>query len=765
MIKDKMKSLNFYQKLLEIVLFPHPTSGDIVIVPKGTFDPIPDLPPDDAEREKSRIVHLSRSMFPEACTIHELAVGIEFHGELAAFLQQTKPKRIFIVTPWGFPESTKSKRSVKSIGKRMEVSTVSAAIESLGDSAQFGVLVPSSLFESRISSELREKLSAQYGVAYLIDHAQPPDSLGIPEIHRSFRISTVIFKKGLTDKPITKFFQTKENEQEQLLADLSRLTRQDGGQTTHGYVLRQKLAASEPWSFDRHHPDRQKEQEAMAHYGSARQLGDLVEFVPSGIHIINDAYLLRDEGVENGIPVLEGRDLRSDGSVSKDTRYRIAKSTMRDLLQAGDICVRALLGPAPENLVVVQIEPHMLPLVASDRIIVLRPKSDLSIDQREFLVAYLGSATATKQYRFRASGSISILKSALIELPLPLPDEQLTVAIRGIKDASRLYSQWQNESKQALDALFALEPTQNIRNVILASSRKNRQRLEAAQQIDDFSYRVRTRFPHPLAYRWRIVETQKADREGYAKVLECAEVAACYLACLAILMARNEGIELGCLGNLFSFGDKDKRTSMGEWVNILDEVAKSRAISKLSNHNELYEVSSIMKGKTGGALRSLMNKRNDTSHRRGPENHVVEINFTEAKQELEQLYRAIEFVSEYPLYYVENTQRDSLIGSTGYSFRHLTGDHPLVPLQNDVYLSSELEAGSLYLKDRSGKLHLLRPFLIRRECPECGHWATFYLDSYDKDSKACRLITMEHNHTFTDEKVTLAFQRSGMFTK
>jgi hypothetical protein len=126
------------------------------------------------------------------------------------------------------------------------------------------------------------------------------------------------------------------------------------------------------------------------------------------------------------------------------------------------------------------------------------------------------------------------------------------------------------------------------------------------------------------------------------------------------------------------------------------------------------------------------------------------------------LLQAVEFLSEYPMRYVERTQRDSMRQVTYYDYRDLRGDHPLVPLSYEETEEPELEAQSLYLVDRVGGLHLLRPLLSRRECPDCGNWATFHLDTYKKKPDLSVLKSMECGHTVEDLSISAAFKHIGL---
>ncbi len=77
-------------------------------------------------------------------------------------------------------------------------------------------------------------------------------------------------------------------------------------------------------------------------------------------------------------------------------------------------------------------------------------------------------------------------------------------------------------------------------------------------------------------------------------------------------------------------------------------------------------------------------------------------------------------------------------------------------------MENELEAESLYLVDRQKKLFLLRPLLIRKECPECGTWSTFYLGTYDANTNTPVMKSMEHGHTSAEHDLAAAFRFLGL---
>jgi hypothetical protein len=124
----------------------------------------------------------------------------------------------------------------------------------------------------------------------------------------------------------------------------------------------------------------------------------------------------------------------------------------------------------------------------------------------------------------------------------------------------------------------------------------------------------------------------------------------------------------------------------------------------------------------------------------------------------------LDFLTDYPLYYVVDTKRDSFQGVTRYDYRQMMGDHALVPVSQGLSGNPEIEKESLYLADRAGQLHLLRPLLIGRHCPECQTWSSFFLDSAKVNTNSCSIAmkSMEHGHTWDAPETLDAFRSWGM---
>jgi hypothetical protein len=245
--------------------------------------------------------------------------------------------------------------------------------------------------------------------------------------------------------------------------------------------------------------------------------------------------------------------------------------------------------------------------------------------------------------------------------------------------------------------------------------------------------------------------------------LECAETAICYLAQVALVMMRSVGEPVSYLETMANrLTDTGHGTSFGDWTAILREVQGNKALKTMARV-PFYETARLLDDETvDQALQRLSQNRNDNAHGRGPQGPEVPAKIAESQAALRTLLEAAESLTEYPLRYVEETHRDSIAGLTTYQYRNIMGDHAIVGLAEDQTGLAELEAHSLYLVDRNGDIHLMRPFLTHQECPVCNSWEVFCLDTYAAKEDLCRLKSLTTGHTLSDGHISDVFRYVGL---
>lgn len=118
-----------------------------------------------------------------------------------------------------------------------------------------------------------------------------------------------------------------------------------------------------------------------------------------------------------------------------------------------------------------------------------------------------------------------------------------------------------------------------------------------------------------------------------------------------------------------------------------------------------------------------------------------------------------QFLADWPLAYVDSSRWDTFRRTAAISYRPMMGDHPMVPPRRTTYPESTLEPGSLYVIDSDDQWHLLRPFLIGRDCPTCKTWLTFHVDL---DHGKLVIKSLEHGQTDDGQWLAEALQHVSL---
>lgn len=647
---------------------------------------------------------------------------------------------LLLVPPWH--HSGAGRRGKRSAAHYAYDEVLTACRPADADSV-LAVLTPAELWtsESR-AAQLRATLAEHWDTLTILY------GMGVvPQVHRSAMVAVAFLKARQTFRPPMKIFRVPHTDKgASVEKDFEALLQRGGGSTQYGYVVRELPPTEESLEFDRHHPDVVSQRADLAGFGSVTTLGELYEALPR-IHLVEDSQWISTEEQPGAVRLLGGRDVLRDGSIALPTEESYwVKASPRSFLQSGDLILREIHGRFdPPGLIVAEVTEQDLPAAPAHTAIALRPRA--TTPQQVRLVAqFLRTPLAD---RLVGRSSVHITMKRTLELPVPQPDDVLTAALDDLDAARHRLETWRNDAETLLESAFTSKTAMQARDRIVAQGRGLRLRVEAATLLDDLGYTVRTRFPYPIAYRWRESEARISagdHQAAYSAVLETAEILLCYSALLALALAWEAGIPLGSTTAI-----KEKLLSgrtgpgFGDWVAVLEETASSRKLRALPHQHPIHGIRSLLAGADATDARQRLSKRrNDDAHLRRLDPIDLPSAVTEASADLTLLIERARFLADLPLVHVTAIQWDSLTQTAQVSYRELMGDHPVVPTKTTSLPGNDLEIGSLYLWDSMHELHLLRPFLIGLVCRVCRTWSTFHADLVPKDKVLFK--SLEHGH-------------------
>ncbi|MEU4951710.1 hypothetical protein [Streptomyces lavendulae] len=607
------------------------------------------------------------------------------------------------------------------------------------------VLTPAELWvsDSPRAAELRKTLAEHWDTQAVLYGTGV-----IPQIHPSYVVAAVFLKAKQEHGPPMKVLRMPHaDDAASVEKDFEVLLQRGGGSTRYGYVVRELPPPGESLDFDRHHPDVVSQQADLAGFGSLTTLGKLYEAVPR-INTTADSQWITTEEQPGAVRLLAGRDVLRDGSISlaTDESYWV-KAPPRYLLRPGDLILREIHGPHdPPGLIVAEVAEQDLPAAPSHRTIALRPRDSTTPQQIRLVAQFLRTPLAD---RLVGRSTLHITVKRLLELPVPQPDDALATALDDLAAARHRLEAWSKEAETLLGAAFTQKTAAQARDRIIEQGRGLRQRVEAATLLDDLGYTVRTRFPLPVAYRWRETEARMSagdQQAAYSAILETAEILLCYTALVALALAWEARIPLGSTAAI-----KEKLTGgrsgpgLGDWAAVLQEAAGNRQLRGLPHEHPIHGIRSLLAGQDAADARwRLAKRRNDDAHLRRLDPIDLPPAIAEAFKDLTLLAESARFLADSPLWHVTETRWDSLTQTAQVHYRELTGDHPVVPTKTVLSLRNDLEPGSLYLRDAAHEMHLLRPFLTGQVCRVCRAWSTFHADLIPKGS--VQLKSLEHGH-------------------
>lgn len=662
-------------------------------------------------------------------------------GDATKLLEQGP---VLLVPPWHRPVEA-GQKSRRSFPPSFAYGDVLRACRPANPDSRMAVLTPVDLwvYESPHAVELRTALAEHWDTTALVISEG-----AMPQVHRSLVVALAFLQAKQERRPPMKTFQVPRGaDGEAVERDFDALLKRGGGSTQHGYVLRELPSPAESLDFDRHHPDVTSGRADLAGFGSLTTLSELYEAVPR-VHMASDSKWITKDEVPGAVRLLGGRDILREGSIalaSDDSLW--VTSPPRYLLQPGDLILREIRGRHDlGGLIFAEVTEQDLPAAPAHTTIALRPRPTSTPQQIRLVAQFLRTPLAD---RLVGRSGLHLLTKRLMALPVPQPDDALTTALDDLDAARTRLETWTREADALLESAFTHKTAAQARERIIDRGRGLRQRVEAATLLDDLGHTVRTRFPLPVAYRWREAEARMSAGEHqatYSAILETAEILLCYSALLTLALAWEAGISLG---STIAIREKlvggRSGPGLGDWANVLLEAAGSRKLRALPHQHPIHAIRTLLAGQDVAAARERLTKRrNDDSHLRRLDPIDLPPAITEAFADLTLLVDRARFLADLPLWHVTETRWDNLTQTVQVSYRELTGDHPVVPTKSAVLPRNDLEPGSLYLRDSMHELHLLRPFLTGQVCRVCRAWSTFHADIVPGD--VVQLKSLEHGH-------------------
>ena len=635
--------------------------------------------------------------------------------------------------------------------------------------AAVAMLVPRHFVGSLRSGAWRREFFPAHS-AVIIEHENILQGSCNPNV--VFQLVTVIFQRH--PGPV-RFFKVPasaaDENMEDLAKDLQRLLRQPAGKSKYGYVYQGTIKEGYPCSYDFYSEETEKLRAQIGELGERVSLGSVSD-VLQGFRPCSPE---RDAGDGlTGFQFIKARDITPDGRVVlSDIEAQTRPAKILNYLQDGDLCVRQIYRP-DGGFIVGMYEGDGRLITFNNTVIVVRPHATLTPAQRLVLLSFLRSPLShrlgnAKQLLPSLGEHCRITSHILRDFPVPLADDELSSSIQQLSEAREAFVRWIEQIDEESNAIVLESTASGSRRRLLHAGRLARQRRRAGQQVEDLDYRIRTQFPHPLAYIWRELQVAGTDRfHRLRAVLKAAEGNTCYVALIAILISQFLGQRISSVHEIAKrLSQRKSGTNFGDWFTIIKEVNEGRAFSQVQANSPFAEVMQLCSSDLWEAsVRRLMELRNDDSHGRIASTSVSQKMLSDAEAALTAVYQSTEFLTDYQLIFVTETRFDSIRNLTRFQYRDLTGDNALAPLRNDEASRTDLEAGSVYLRDRQNRLHLFRPLLHYLECPECHLMSTFFLDMYDGgDSEATvQLKSFERNSVRTEHAAD-DFRHIGLLTK
>ncbi len=464
------------------------------------------------------------------------------------------------------------------------------------------------------------------------------------------------------------------------------------------------------------------------------------------------------------ISILDGRDVRHGRVHARGRSWAVREAVPDELvIRPGDVLFRRSLHPGQDGTVLVAavVETEGFAAVGPD-LLRLRWRNDVPDEARELLVAWLVSEAAVRSLRAHGLQPEEWITAAVLgAVEVPDPDPEVITALASLSRIEAWYRDRAEAVKVARHEVFSANRYAEAIPLLLSTQRSEGERVTAAEDSQQFGYRVRNGFPHPLSLRRESLQVLPPGQDRLDKTLECAEYLVHYLAVCGL-------VQLGSVRAKDAFPSRHLRSmsrgnrlrfSWGTSWNVFAEAASlSRNLDNplLSPFPGLCLEPGTAADSAASAEAELRRQRNRQSHLvRGPELEVEGLS-SRLGEQLDQILRSVTFIADVPLVHVRDVALDEVTGERRVVFEFIRGASPAFASEERI-AKRELARGSLGFLGRDGRFHSASPWLLLRTCTICMRGEVFLFSRFE--AGVATYVAMQSGHVWSSDLTNERFRK------
>lgn len=508
--------------------------------------------------------------------------------------------------------------------------------------------------------------------------------------------------------------------------------------STPGPMMVESLGRSSSWAVAANDPALEALVQRLRLIADVKELGDIA-VLRVGRHPG------RNHFAENGMPLLTLKAAREAAFDVSQLQRVDSEAASLTIAQSGDI----ILSTLPDSpLAFLYLGSERVAL--SQWLVAITANRDQVLP--EYLVDYLLSAEARVLMNAGATGmTVAIVApSVLRKLPVPLFDletQEEWVASISTEKALRAAAEDLSFKRQAV---FSAGESQARHSIDAVSQRASVMRvsLDLADRPD---FQMANFYPYPIAYGYRMLQTQMGLDRSCREHLRIAENVLAFAACVSLaLIEPQERQSLAELAEKWVGG-----ISPGSWREILVQSTRilrdysgsaiAQAFVRLAPHRTRHD-------SFGESAERISQLLNDWKHHRigDDETSLADLR-NEAECHLNKCVRELSFLTRHPIRLVEELDQHRDGRRFAISTTVLAGDHPALRreelnMDSAAVLASALHNGDLFVEVDSQRWMTLHPFVQVRSCHQCRNREVYFVDKVNRDGTMAVLKSFERGH-------------------